>query len=346
MKRAITAIELPGVIPGTPPTPKPELTWISPADLVVDEAYQRDLSDRSVKLIRRIVEAWDWRRFKPPIVTWTDEGLEVIDGQHSATAAVCHPGIDTIPVVVVEATERQDRASAFIGHNRDRIGVTAAQMQVAAVAAGDKDALAVEAACRLANVRLLRVPPSRGDYQPGETIAAGQIGLLVKKRGVEKAAEILTVLALAGFAPIQASHIKAVEQILTDEEAPVRPEDLTRAVMALGMGPAEKEAKLFAGTHNVPLWRGLVAVWLQALKKRRRPAAAAKDEAGIAPPSPAPSARPTDPETPSRPEQPASGGGYVPGPLMKRCPVCDRSYVGGRASTKCQDCAGEQEDRP
>ncbi len=344
MKRAITAIELPDIVPGVAPTGKPELTWISPAELVVDETYQRDLSDRSIKLIRRIVENWDWRRFKPPIVTWTDEGLEVIDGQHSATAAVCHPGIDVIPVVVVDAAEREERASAFIGHNLDRIAVTAAQMQVAAVAAGDKDALAVESACRLANVRLLRMPPSRSEYQPGETIAASQIGQLVKKQGIDKAAEILTVLALARFAPIQASHIKAVEHILTDEETPTKPEDLTRAVMALGSGPAEKEAKVFAGTHNVPLWRGLVAVWVQAVKKKRKPASISKDESvGSPAASPKPEASNVTPirkEVASTPgeDRPARAG-YVPGSMMKRCANCDHTYVGGLRSTTCAHCA-------
>ena len=344
MKRAIAAIDLPDVQPGTPPTDRPELTWIDPAELVVDEAYQRDLSDKSVRLIRRIVENWDWRKFKPPVVAWTDAGLEVLDGQHSATAAVCHPGIDTIPVVVVDATEQQDRASAFIGHNRDRIAVTAAQLQAAAVTAGDKDALATESACRLAQVRLLRIPPSNGRFQPRDTIAASQIAQTVRRRGIDKSAEILTVLALAEFAPIQASHIKAVEMILSDEANPIRAEDLTRAVMALGAGPAEKEAKLFGATHNVPLWRGLVTVWLQATRKARRGKPAEPKEEKVvhtvdALSVPAQPAADTASALVVKPDSRPERGGYVPGPLIKRCPTCDGKYVGGHKSTSCAPCA-------
>lgn len=338
MKHAIAAIDLPDVVPGTPPTGRPVVEWIKPSELIVDEAYQRDLSDRSKRLIRRIVETWDWRKFKPPIVAMTQDGFEVLDGQHSATAAVCHPGIDEIPVVIVDAAEQQDRASAFIGHNRDRIAVTAAQLQAAAATAGDKDALAVESACRLANVRLLRHPPAQGKYQARETIAAAQIGALVKKRGIDKAAEILTVLALAEFAPVQAAQIKAIEAILTDEENPIRPEDLTRAVMALGAGPAEKEGKLFADTHGVPLWRGLVAVWLQAAKKKRKPSEIA--------PTPAPTQLSADagqlvaplPVAPKRDTRDAKGG-WAPGRHLVRCQKCDAGFEGGRLAKVCADCA-------
>ena len=58
-KRHITALPMEGAVPGTPATTKPELTWILPSELLVDEVYQRDLSPASHKLIRRIVEGWD-----------------------------------------------------------------------------------------------------------------------------------------------------------------------------------------------------------------------------------------------------------------------------------------------
>ncbi|TGD99318.1 hypothetical protein [Methylobacterium nonmethylotrophicum] len=122
--------------PGQPTTPKPGVTWIKPTDLLVKAGCQRDLSEASLRPIRRIVERWDWRRFKRPIVAWTEDGLAVIDSQHSAIAAATHPGIDLIPVVVVDAAAQVERAQAFVGHNRDRIAVTAIQMHVPTLAAG------------------------------------------------------------------------------------------------------------------------------------------------------------------------------------------------------------------
>ena len=70
-KRSISPLDLPDIVPGAPPTSAPEITQIKPTELLVDDAYQRNLSDKSLALIRRIVSGWDWRRFKPPVAAWT-----------------------------------------------------------------------------------------------------------------------------------------------------------------------------------------------------------------------------------------------------------------------------------
>lgn len=273
-KRPIAPLALEGLAPAAPPTGRPEITWIAPGELLVDAVYQRDLSDASRRLIRRIVEGWDWRRFKPPIAAWTEEGLEVIDGQHSAIAAATHPAIIEIPVVVVDAAERTDRASAFLGHNRDRIAISTAQMHAAAVAAGDEAAARVERVCAAAEIRLLRMPPSGAQYKARETIAVAMVAGLVKRRGEATAVQVLRILGDAGCAPVAASQMRAVEALLTEAEfGDLDPEALARTIQDLGAVPAEKEAKAFAATHCTPLWRGLAAVWFKAGKKRRRPAA-------------------------------------------------------------------------
>ena len=156
----------------------PTFEWADPCELLVDETYQRNLSDRSMRLIRRIVAGWDWRRFKPPVTAHTDAGLEVIDGQHTAIAAASHPAIKQIPIMVVDASDLRSRAEAFIGHNRDRLGITATQLHHAAVSAGDEDALTIEQVCQRAGVRLLRVQPGNAVWRPGETIAIQAIKAL------------------------------------------------------------------------------------------------------------------------------------------------------------------------
>ena len=273
MKRPITALAVTDLAPATPPTPKPEITWIEPSELLVDDAYQRDLSEASRKLIRRIVEGWDWRRMKPPIAAWTDEGLEVIDGQHTAIAAATHPGIDLIPVVVVDAVAQAERASAFLGHNRDRLGVTAAQMHAAAVTAGDPDAVAVDEVCRQADVTVLRLPPAGAKYKPRTTIAAAAVRAMVLAETESDAAWILRTLADGGLAPITAAQIRALQHLIGDEDfAEVDRETLARTVAATAIKPAEQEAREHAAVHCVPTWRGLAAVWFKAARKAvRRP---------------------------------------------------------------------------
>jgi hypothetical protein len=82
-----------------------------------------------VKLIRKIVQTWDWSRMKPPICARDESGrLFVVDGQHTSIAAARHPGIKKIPVMIVNVDTVEGRASAFIGHNRDRVAMTSMQL--------------------------------------------------------------------------------------------------------------------------------------------------------------------------------------------------------------------------
>ena len=268
-KRHITALPMEGAVPGMPATTKPELTWILPSELLVDEVYQRDLSPASHKLIRRIVEGWDWRRFKPPVVAWTTDGLEVIDGQHTAIAAATHPAIDSIPVVLVEAVEQVDRAQAFLGHNRDRIAITAPQMHAAAAAAGDEDAIKVNRICEAAGVKVLRMPPARAVYPPRTTIAVNAVTVVAVMEEEADAIWIMRTLADAELAPITAAHIRALQHLVTSEQFEgLDREAVARTIQALPAIATMQEAKEHGATHSVPVWRGLASVWFKASKKR------------------------------------------------------------------------------
>ena len=52
--RPITALNLPDCTPATVTSAPPRLRQVAPGDLHVDEAYQRSLSERSIKLIRKL----------------------------------------------------------------------------------------------------------------------------------------------------------------------------------------------------------------------------------------------------------------------------------------------------
>lgn len=270
--RHITPMILPNVIPAELTTDVPEFRWIDPASLLVDDRYQRDLSRRSVDLIQKIVTGWNWGRFKPPIVAETQGGLEVIDGQHTAIAAVTHGGIGKIPVMVVDAVEMSDRAKAFVGHNRDRLMLSQVSIHYANVAAGDEDSMTIQQVCERAGVNLLRFPPGNGAFKVGETLAIAAIRSLVNRRGAMGARIVLQVLAEAHCSPIRASGIKAVDVILNDHEykGEVTAKDVTNALMVLGPDVAEREATIFASAHSVPVWRGLVVVLFKEAKRGKR----------------------------------------------------------------------------
>jgi hypothetical protein len=330
-RRAIAAIPLPGITPGKPETGAPEISHFDPCELLVDETYQRNLSERSINLIRRIVAGWDWRRFKPPVVAWTEDGLEVIDGQHTAIAAACHPAIETIPVMVVDAADQVSRASAFIGHNRDRLSVTIPQIHAAAVAAGDPEALAIAKVCQEASVQIVKAqskPP-----RPRETIAVNAIAALLKKYQPEDAVQILKILAEAECAPITVPQIKAVELLLSDPDysSEIDKEKLPALINSM-RSTIDRDAKTFAATHSVPLYKAMASIWFKSRKKRLTP----PTQSFPVPKAPEP--RPALPDDIKRDKRPARGR-WAPGNHIHHCKECDVRFIGERLATTCADCA-------
>lgn len=266
--RAVIALDLGEHDEGTPPTTAPLIEWMKPEDLLIEGQYQRELSQRSIELIRKIVEGWDWRRFKPPIVAWTERGFEIIDGQHTAIAAATHKGVDTIPVLVVEAAQVEDRATAFIGHNRDRLAVTPVQMHRAGVAAGDPEAVAVQRVIENGGARLLVGQYGGYKYKRGETIAVSVIGSLIRRLGEASAARVIRVLVDAESAPVSAPAIKAVDMLLhRPEYAELDPVHLPATIKAAG--DIDSQSKLDARTHGIPVWEAMGRIWFRKCKKRR-----------------------------------------------------------------------------
>jgi len=186
--------------------------------------------------------------------------------------------------MVVEATAQVDRAQAFLGHNKDRLGITAPQMHHAALAAGDKEALGIARVCAEADVTMLRIPPAGGAYKPRTTIAIAAVRGLVATETEEDATWILRTLADGGLAPIGAMHMRALQHLITDENfAEVDRETVSRAIAATPIKPAEQEAKEHAAIHRVPAWRGLAAVWFKAARKMGRRSTPRTDEPAKAP---------------------------------------------------------------
>jgi hypothetical protein len=268
--RPVARANMEGVTPGGSVADAPVFRWVKPEDLQVDEAYQRQLSERSLTLIRRIVADWDWRRFKPPIVAMCDNVLTVIDGQHTAIAAASHPLVAEIPVMVVMAETQASQAAAFVGQNKDRLQLTPMQLHHAAVSAGDVAALELEALCAAAGVRVLLNPVNRAAAKPRETMAVGALKELLAAHGRETAAVVLGVVADAGCAPVMAAQLKAVALLVTDAEYRdlVKPDQLT-AVLA-ETETVEKEARLFAATHGLHHWKALALTLFRKARTGRR----------------------------------------------------------------------------
>lgn len=269
--RKVQPISIAGLVPAKPDTAPPRIEWVDPTTLLINEAYQRNLSEKSLRLIRKIVTGWSWRKFTPPLCADGQNGRELLDGQHTSIGAASHPDIEKIPVLVVDAATVAQRAQAFASLNSDRLGITAMQLHYASVAGGVPAAIEIDQAARAAGVTILRVTPAGGAYKPRETIAVAEIGKLIAKRGGMTATGVLAVLADAGLGPINAGMIKAVDLLLHDPEYSdqVSPAGLTRGLLAIKATWAG-EAAVFAATHRVPVWKALAVVLFRKAKERRR----------------------------------------------------------------------------
>lgn len=370
--RPIEPIAINGFEPGGTPRAYPIFEDVDPRTLLVDEGYQRDSSERSMKLVRKIVAGWDWAKFKAPCAVMTDAGLELIDGQHTAIAAATHPEIVTIPVMIVDVAKREERAAAFIGHNKDRIAVTNAQIHVAAIAAGDAEAVMIETVCAAAGIRTLRSPSK--DPKPCETMAVSAIGAVIRGREKVGAIRVLKVAADAKLAPLTQIEIKAIDLLLygSDYQGQISDAALVAAISTMGR-KAYSEANVFRAAHpTTPLWKALAITWFKARRSSQKPQVVER-LAGDAPPrksaqapmlisSPsnetakintAPSAededRPRVLLPPDRAGQSVTDGakrddraplrGWRPGNHLRRCTQCGSPYVGHLRSVECADCA-------
>lgn len=291
-KRPIAPLHLPDLIVEPPLGSRPEITWMAPTDILVEELYQRNLSEGSRRLIASIVKNWDWRKVRPGVVAYTEHGLEAIDGQHTMIAAATL-GIPEVPVIIVEVDEIEGRAGLFVAVNQDRLALTQAQLHAAKVLAGDPEAVRLGNMCAKHGIKLLRCPPPQGRYKPRECVAFRTIASLLRRYEQADVEKILAAVANTDAAPISAELLKAAEHLLTNPEfaSEIDPALITAAALSLpDMG--EAEAKLFAATHAVQLWRALAAIWFKASKRLpKRPApklATVPAEPAYVPPAPRP----------------------------------------------------------
>ncbi len=261
--RPVAPLDLDGITPRNLDAEEdPDFDIINPAELLIDEQYQRGLSPKSIALIRRIVENWSWAKFKVPTCVRVDGRLHVIDGQHSVIAAATHPGIQAVPVLIAKVPEVADRAAAFVSHATNRLQATAVQIHRAALTAGDQEAVALDAVCRAAGVELLPFPAGKGTaWAPGQTVAVVGIRKVIAKRGAARAVEILSTLAGADLAPIAGDHVRLVEMLLCDEAyaGGFTPDQLTAALRSL-TARTHAEARELAIAQRLAPWRALAAV--------------------------------------------------------------------------------------
>lgn len=265
--RRIAPINLRGLVPSDHLGTEPELIWVSPDDLYVDEKYQRTLSTKSITRIRKIVAEFEWAKFKAPNVVEIDEGYRVTDGQHGAIAALCHPDITRIPVLNCPDLNLTQQAAAFVSHARDRLEVTRTQIYHAGLVAADPNIVALERVLRAAGLTVRKNPPADGKYAKGETMAVATLQKLLKQRGAEDLTTLLTLLHTR--APVTAMEIQALDLLRHDPDFRDDWDPIAIAKIVVASSDYEiAEANQIALVRQRPLSRALAVVWHRRLPRK------------------------------------------------------------------------------
>lgn len=172
------------------------LDWLPVADLRADPAYQRQLGKRGDRMVRDIAAGWDWSRCGAIVVAPAamSDGWAVIDGQHRMLAARA-AGIDELPCVVTGEDAVPGQARAFLGVNDTRQRVTTGARHLAAVAAGDPDAVALQQVLEAAGVTV----ETRDGYRPGprSTSAVMRLRAYMRRHGAGVLEDALRLIVAA-----------------------------------------------------------------------------------------------------------------------------------------------------
>lgn len=218
--RRIKVINRKGITPAAVGN-KPNIRWIKIHKLRVNDTYQRSLSERGIKLIKRIISNFNWAKFHVPVVVQItpdtgldDDTYEILDGQHTATAAASHGGIFEIPCMIVEAGTLMEKADAFVGLNKNQIRMTSIQTFWAEVTSGKEDAVEALRGAQLAGAKIVKRPPPYGDFEVGEVASPAALMRLAHIGGAAYVKRVLEVGVAAGLAPIGIHFINAFELLL------------------------------------------------------------------------------------------------------------------------------------
>lgn len=242
---------------------RPTWEWVSPTDLYVEDVYQRELTRSSITQLRKTVTTFAWSKMKPIIAVRANGKLEVIDGQHTAIAAATIR-LPEVPVFIVGAEQLHERARSFVSHNTDRVKVSPFAIYRAMLAAGDPEALSMQATLDRAGVRVRAMNQSM-EAVAGDCAAIGAVQAMMKVHGPLRSRIVLETLRKADRIPITSDEIKAATHMLwVREERIIDPDRLTAVIAALGNAGLEA-AHSRAKVARTQVWRELVRRWSEKI---------------------------------------------------------------------------------
>ena len=193
----------------------PRFAWIPVCELFVNDAYQRDLSDRSIRQIRKIAQDFCWSKVKALSVSPADVGgYEVIDGQHTAIAAATRGDVPELPCLIQRGLSQAQKADSFVGINTQKTVITPLQIFYAELTAGNEEAHDIQKTVQACGARILRQPPGQGLFRVGDVMCIKAVRSVYNQGGNAWLRRVLSICVEAKMEPVRQQFPPALVRLL------------------------------------------------------------------------------------------------------------------------------------
>lgn len=230
-----------------------ELKMIPIDRLVVEHGYQRQLSANALARMGK----WDWSLCSTLSCCADNGKFHVVDGQHRLALAKEY-GVKALPCYVFSSDSVADEARAFAAIQMQRRAVLPVEYLRALVAAGDSDAMNIEAIALANGYRLAGgnandvISAARALIKSYEVYGPDSLdrALYILRRawrGASGSSAAGFIVGLARFVSITDPDVKDAND-LADRLAALRPADV-KALRPRG-ATYEQYAEVFAGIYN------------------------------------------------------------------------------------------------
>lgn len=189
--------------------PAPMLDWVRIDRMVIDEAYQRDLTPTNWTAIRKIAADFHWSRFSPVLLAPVANGqFAVIDGQHRVhAAAIC--GFETVPAMIVPI-DKSEQARAFAWVNSAVTKITPHHIYKAALASREPWAITAFETVTNSGCQLMTSTGSTANKKPKQIYCIGLIRDLVKgghSRSLSAGLDAIVAYDTTGRVPLYSEYV-------------------------------------------------------------------------------------------------------------------------------------------
>jgi hypothetical protein len=279
------------------PGPRPELRWIAINSLYIDHSYQRSTESKNSQNNLKYMEGnFTWAHCGALIVSKTDQGFAVLDGQHRLAAAKARGDITEMPCMVITGHDFKEQVSSFVIINTKRVALNHIAKFHAAAAAGDPDAVSIKAILDDCQIEIPKSSLGGGDTGPRQTQAIGALAMLIRNYSEKQIKWALTIIPEAYGEKrrmMRAMLIKALVEFISQNP------DADRAAMISTLRtvePAdlEKDAQSYVKISG----GSTLAAMVQALERYYKTSTRGKPvQSVVPPPKPAEDSQPSTKES-------------------------------------------------